>query len=415
MRSRVGWIFVVSCLAARTTWAGALGVTASGEVQILDHVGMMGPLLGTATFDEGPAGAPVPLDAYVAQGMQLHTGPLVDILPGVIVTGNASAPVYADVAGPFTDPVWGGIASGVYARGGAVATFTAPVTQVGVIAGNESPQFFSIWDTKGEVIAEFQWNPTGDAQFLGIDTIGRPIGMIAFGDDQMAGSEPDPYTPLASAVASDTWVWSLGRLCETSADCDDGSMCTGDEVCQNGFCLFGIPLTCDDGDLCTTDICDPALGCGTEPINNCCHDDADCPQLGTVCEEAVCVLPQSETDGSTGTSAGESTVGESGDDTANATTGGTTGTSSGGSGGSGDASGSSDPGDTVTTTDDPDPPTSGPDATSTASTNGAGEVGSGGFPGETGSDGGCACDSRGGGGGLLVGLAVLLRRRRARR
>lgn len=108
--------------------------------------------------------------------MTLRTGPLVDILPGAITPGSASAPVYGEGGEPFAGPVWGGTASGLYARGGVVATFDAPITQIGVIAGREGQQVLTVWDKQGEVIAEILWAPSGDAWFLGIDTVGRGRG-----------------------------------------------------------------------------------------------------------------------------------------------------------------------------------------------------------------------------------------------
>jgi len=51
--------------------------------------------------------------------------------------------------------------------------------------------------------------------------------------------------------------------CETNADCDDGSVCTGDEVCDltTHACMDGTPMDCSDGDDCTEDECDPIMGC----------------------------------------------------------------------------------------------------------------------------------------------------------
>lgn len=51
--------------------------------------------------------------------------------------------------------------------------------------------------------------------------------------------------------------------CETNADCDDGSVCTGDETCDltTHVCVEGMPLDCSDGDDCTSDECDSIMGC----------------------------------------------------------------------------------------------------------------------------------------------------------
>ena len=44
-----------------------------------------------------------------------------------------------------------------------------------------------------------------------------------------------------------------------SPQCDDGSPCTTDDVCQTGTCV-GAPRNCSDDDACTVDSCDSAGG-----------------------------------------------------------------------------------------------------------------------------------------------------------
>lgn len=51
--------------------------------------------------------------------------------------------------------------------------------------------------------------------------------------------------------------------------CDNGNLCDGIEVCQNGSCEDGTPIDCEDNDPCTIDTCDANLGCRHTPI--------DCP------------------------------------------------------------------------------------------------------------------------------------------
>lgn len=94
--------------------------------------------------------------------------------------------------------------------------------------------------------------------------------------------------------------------------CGDFDRCNGDEVCKEGACGKGEPVTCtpknacsaaecdpltgnctddpidcDDGDPCTTDECSPAEGCVHAPVPGCCATDANCPGAQT-CEEGVC-------------------------------------------------------------------------------------------------------------------------------
>jgi hypothetical protein len=38
-------------------------------------------------------------------------------------------------------------------------------------------------------------------------------------------------------------------------------VCNGDEKCQGGTCVAGVPPGCDDADGCTLDACDAVAGC----------------------------------------------------------------------------------------------------------------------------------------------------------
>ncbi|HRI63941.1 MAG TPA: hypothetical protein PK156_06875 [Polyangium sp.] len=53
-----------------------------------------------------------------------------------------------------------------------------------------------------------------------------------------------------------------------SASCDDGNVCTLNDICAYGACT-GKSKLCLDGDMCTTDTCDPQMGCVFVPIDNC--------------------------------------------------------------------------------------------------------------------------------------------------
>ncbi|MFT5358193.1 MAG: hypothetical protein ACI9KE_005430, partial [Polyangiales bacterium] len=59
----------------------------------------------------------------------------------------------------------------------------------------------------------------------------------------------------------------LPKNCETPADCDDGSVCTGAEDCVDGACFAGMALDCDDESPCTDDACSPMDGCAYRLID----------------------------------------------------------------------------------------------------------------------------------------------------
>ncbi len=58
--------------------------------------------------------------------------------------------------------------------------------------------------------------------------------------------------------------------------CDDGSVCSLNDLCKNGWCLPGPPLACNDDNLCTTDTCDPDSGCTFSPNTLPCDDGDAC-------------------------------------------------------------------------------------------------------------------------------------------
>jgi hypothetical protein len=73
----------------------------------------------------------------------------------------------------------------------------------------------------------------------------------------------------------------------TGTLCDDGNLCTVGEVCSQGVCVPGRPVTCNDGNVCTNDACDPALGCRHEANSSACDDGSACT-TGDICALGVC-------------------------------------------------------------------------------------------------------------------------------
>ena len=67
--------------------------------------------------------------------------------------------------------------------------------------------------------------------------------------------------------------------------CDDGDPCNGVETCGTGGCQPGTPLVCDDGDPCTQDACDPVAGC-YQTVLNC--DDGDLCNGAETCGAGGC-------------------------------------------------------------------------------------------------------------------------------
>lgn len=265
-------------------WAGT--ITAQGAVTALDDINQMQGIVGIANYNEADDGA-VPLDLYSAVGMTFHTGPLVDILPGVTTGGSASAPIYMPFSAQnFPVPIaGGGVHEGSFTYYGGAVTFDQPITQLGLTAARNGTQYLTVWDTNGNMIGQVTWVPSNDSAFIGIDTNGVPIGMATYGNDNLwTGAS---YGIGGSTIMSDTWVWASGTPCQSDSDCiDDGNPCTAAPVCQSGVCVHTPDdngVCPDDGESCTFDICQN--GACVHPNN----PDGECPDDGNQCTDDVCI------------------------------------------------------------------------------------------------------------------------------
>ena len=91
---------------AGTAYAGTL--TPVGNVDALTDFSQMGPIAGTAAFDEGPVDQNVPLNLYTPQGLTFFQGDLQAIFPGIVSTGTASPPYYQSNPVYFPQPTKNG-------------------------------------------------------------------------------------------------------------------------------------------------------------------------------------------------------------------------------------------------------------------------------------------------------------------
>jgi hypothetical protein len=104
-----------------------------------------------------------------------------------------------------------------------------------------------------------------------------------------------PLPPCSSGACSDanpciTGACNLELGCEyvsNSDPCEDGDLCTIDDVCSAGICIPGDALTCDDAKLCTDDSCDSGIGCVFTNNSAACDDGNVCSD-GDVCSGGVC-------------------------------------------------------------------------------------------------------------------------------
>src|SRR5262249_33146577 len=85
-----------------------------------------------------------------------------------------------------------------------------------------------------------------------LHAVGLPVHLTMFGGN--------PYTGCTSLSCR------ILTYCTSNADCDDASVCNGQETCVNNSCTSGTPLVCDDGNACNgIETCDPLLGCQPGP------------------------------------------------------------------------------------------------------------------------------------------------------
>ncbi|MEE8311677.1 MAG: hypothetical protein V3R77_05430, partial [Candidatus Binatia bacterium] len=75
---------------------------------------------------------------------------------------------------------------------------------------------------------------------------------------------------------------------DLDTSCDDGDVCTTIDLCSGGFCVGLAPIDCDDSNACTSDSCDPVQGCVRSDSPGICDDGALCT-LNDVCIGGVCV------------------------------------------------------------------------------------------------------------------------------
>ena len=124
----------------------------------------------------------------------------------------------------------------------------------------------------GVEVALIAPDPTNTDTILDIDfDLGRlPVqgsmddfdGTNVYGDWVLTVEDTTGGSKCATVTQWELYVDVEPINCSSDADCDDGGMCNGAEVCNNGTCAAGTPPQCDDGDGCTVDLCLPELNQG---------------------------------------------------------------------------------------------------------------------------------------------------------
>ena len=71
--------------------------------------------------------------------------------------------------------------------------------------------------------------------------------------------------------------------------CEDGDVCTLDDVCDGGQCVGGVNRSCDDQGPCQPGVCDEALGCVYETLADGAACSVACFDVAT-CQTGACVV-----------------------------------------------------------------------------------------------------------------------------
>ncbi|MBW2702915.1 MAG: thrombospondin type 3 repeat-containing protein, partial [Deltaproteobacteria bacterium] len=119
-----------------------------------------------------------------------------------------------------------------------------------------------------------------------------PDGDLCNGDEVCSAGICQAGTALncddSNLCTDDTCSPTTGCVNDNNTDeCPDGDLCNGDEVCSAGVCQSGAPLNCDDSNLCTDDSCSPTTGCANDNNTAPCPDGDLC-NGDEVCSAGVC-------------------------------------------------------------------------------------------------------------------------------
>jgi PKD repeat protein len=152
----------------------------------------------------------------------------------------------------------------------------------GGIAG-EAVQFdgSASFDMDGTIVS-YEWDFGDNTTGTGIN----PTHTYA-----LAGTYTISLTVTDNAGATDTattFVTIREEACEDHTDCTDDNLCNGEETCENGICMPGLPIICSDTEPCTADSCDASDGCIFTPIDDCTTGGGVCVDHGECSDDNLC-------------------------------------------------------------------------------------------------------------------------------
>ena len=102
-------------------------------------------------------------------------------------------------------------------------------------------------------------------------------------------ASPDPVSNARSPESQLRDVEGPSGACRRHADCSDGNVCNGLEICRDGVCISGETLECSPRNACVLSICDPRVGCKERILSSGSCDDGNACTTGDLCKEGRCV------------------------------------------------------------------------------------------------------------------------------
>ncbi len=139
------------------------------------------------------------------------------------------------------------------------------------------------------------------------DDICDPNGGCIFSGNNLPCDDGNPCTlgdscSAGSCAGTEPKFCDDGNVCTTdycdpvdgcmhinnSNPCNDNDTCTLNDICVDGACESGTPLSCDDGNSCTSDVCNPLIGCTHANHAEPC-DDGDPCTLNDFCAAGSCI------------------------------------------------------------------------------------------------------------------------------
>ena len=245
--------------------ASAGTILAEGEVMIISDSTTFASDAPTAKFDEGQRRGPIETTQYEGSALTFQTGQFSEFFPGIVSQGFVSKPKYISRPNAFSGLVESGVIAGSQCQYCGVATFSKPVSRVGLIASQNGTQYLTAWDPAGALIGQVRWIPEQDSGFIGLDAGNRLIAMVAYGNDNLYAGKF--YDILGDTTWSDNWVWEVrcnhNGIIDSSEECDDGNTENGDgcsdlcikEAVGCGNNIVESPEACDDGNTEGADGC----------------------------------------------------------------------------------------------------------------------------------------------------------------